>query len=62
METFKSLKSSPIVQAYEVLDYKTWHGGRYFKLRIDLTNDTLLFAREYLDENERDYSLPLARR
>ena len=56
MEIFKSLKQSPIVQKFEVLDYKRWQSGRYISLKIMLKDETVLFAREYLDENERNYS------
>ena len=56
MESFKSLKQSQIVSNYEVLDYKRWKTGRYIKLKIILKNGTVLFVREYLDENDRNYS------
>ena len=56
MEIFNSLKQSSIVQKFEVLDYKRWRSGRYISLKIMLKGKSLLFAREYLDENERNYS------
>ena len=56
MEIFKLLEQSPVVHKFEVLDYKRWKRGRYIKLKIALKDDSLLFAREYLDENERYYS------
>lgn len=56
MEIFKLINESPFIKSFEVLDYKKWQGGRYFRIKIILKNTTELFAREYLDENERDYS------
>jgi len=56
MEIFRSLKQSSIVNQFEVFDYKRWQNGRYISLKIMLKDKTLLFAREYLDENERYYS------
>ncbi len=56
MEIFKLLKQSPIVRTFEVPDYQRWGSGRYIKLEIMLKDDTQLFAREYLAENERHYS------
>ena len=56
MEIFNSLNRSSIVKKYEVLDFKIWKSGRYINLKITLKDESLLFAREYLDENERNYS------
>jgi hypothetical protein len=56
MEIFRSLKQSSIVKQFEVFDYKRWQNGRYISLKIMLKDKTLLFAREYLDENDRYYS------
>jgi len=38
------------------LDYKKWKDGYYFKLRITLKDNTVLFVKEYADEAERNYS------
>ncbi|MDL1964916.1 MAG: DUF6516 family protein [Deltaproteobacteria bacterium] len=56
MEIFNSLKRSLIVQKFEVLDHKRWRSGRYIRLKIMLKDKSILFVREYLDENERNYS------
>lgn len=56
MEIFKLINESPVIESFEVLDYKKWQSGRYFRLKIILNNETELFVREYLDESERDYS------
>jgi hypothetical protein len=38
------------------LEYKRWQNGRYTSLKIILKDETLLFAREYIDNKERNYS------
>ena len=43
MEIFKSLKQSPIVQKFEVLDYKRWQSGRYISLKIMLKAGLRIF-------------------
>lgn len=56
MEIFKLLNESSIVLSFDVLDYKKWEKGRYYKLKIVLVDHSSLFVREYLDEVERHYS------
>ncbi|HHC24691.1 MAG TPA: hypothetical protein ENK58_04645 [Desulfobacterales bacterium] len=56
MEIFKSLNSSDAIEGFEFLDYKKWKDGYYFKLRITLKDNTVLFVKEYADEAERNYS------
>jgi hypothetical protein len=56
MEIFKSLNLSDIIKDFEVSDYRRWQDGYYFKLKITLKDNTVLFAREYADSSERNYS------
>ena len=56
MEILKWLDSSDIIARYDVIEYKTWETGRYYKIDIYLKNDTVVYAREYFDHNERNYS------
>jgi len=56
MEIFKLIRESPLIQSFEVLDYKKWYSGRFLRLKIIFNDKTELFVREYLDEGERDYS------
>ena len=56
MQILKLLDTSPVVASYEVLDFKAWDSGSYVKLKIAITNDTILHARQYIDEKQRHYS------
>ena len=56
MEIFRLLDDTPIVKSYTVLDFKAWNTGYYIKIEIILRNGTFLYAREYSDVEERNYS------
>jgi len=50
------LDKSDIVIQYDILDYKQWNSGYFFKIKAVVKNNCLLFIREYVDEKERNYS------
>jgi hypothetical protein len=52
----KSLESSKAVKDYELLEYKTFSGGFYIKIKVNIKDGSLLYIREYSDINERNYS------
>lgn len=56
MEIIKLLEKSVIVADFHIIDFKSWNEGYFLKLKIELTNNTLLFASEYYDDNIRNYS------
>jgi hypothetical protein len=56
MLILKLIKDAFFVKTYEVLDYKKWDSGFYYKLTIVFEDSSVLFAREYVDELQRDYS------
>ena len=56
MKIFSFLDDSPVVRDYEVIDFKKWESGFYYKIRVNLMSDDLLFVREYSDEKDRHYS------
>jgi len=56
VEILKLLDRYPIVKSYDVLDYKSWQLGYYISLKIIFRNHTVLFAKEYVSEKERNYS------
>ena len=56
MEIFHSLEQSPIVSDFEVLEFRTWEDGFYYKIKIGIQDGSLLFAREFYNQNERHYS------
>jgi hypothetical protein len=56
VEIFNLLDSSPIVKFYNILDFKAWNTGSYIKIEIAIRDGTFLYAREYTDDKERNYS------
>ena len=56
MEIFKLLNESPIVISFDVIDYKKWKNGRYYRIKVILSDNSILYVREYVDETDRDYS------
>jgi hypothetical protein len=56
VEIFHSLEQSPIVSDFEVLEFRTWEDGFYYKIKIGIQDGSLLFAREFYNQNERHYS------
>lgn len=56
MEILKSLEELSVVQNYEVLDFKTFESGWYYKLKIVFEDVSVLHAREYVDDTERNYA------
>ena len=51
MEILRLLEGVPVVQNYEVLDFKTFEGGWYYKMKVV---GSVLYAREYVDDTERN--------
>lgn len=56
MTISRLLEEAPVVKEYQVLDYRKWQDGFYYKVAVTLKDDTLLYAREYNDPDERNYS------
>jgi Family of unknown function (DUF6516) len=56
MEILQWLEYSKIISDYEVIDYKVWDTGRFFKLTIYFKNNTVVHVKEYFDLTERNYS------
>jgi hypothetical protein len=56
MEIFNWLNDIKIVSRFNILSYTEWESGFYYKIEIEIINKTLLFAKEYSDINERNYS------
>lgn len=56
MEILKLLDDSASVFRYEVLEFRQWNIGLYYKIKVFLKDETILFIREYIDEHGRDYS------
>ena len=52
----KLLKTSTIIDNYELLDFKSGKDFYYIKGRINLKNKTILYFRQYLSEKEHLYS------
>lgn len=56
MDILKLLDDSPVVAGYEVLEFKQWSVGVYYKIKVQIRGGSVLFVREYLDEAKRNYS------
>lgn len=56
MEILKWLDASPAVRSYQVLDFKTFGDGRYYKLKVEMVDRSVLHAREYATSTERNYA------
>jgi hypothetical protein len=52
----KLLRTAPIIESYELLDYKQGEDFFYVKGKIKLVNKTELYFREYTSKKERLYS------
>jgi hypothetical protein len=56
MEILRLLDQANWIIDYEVQDYKQWQNGFYYRLKIQFEDNSVLFVREYADENERNYA------
>lgn len=56
MKIINLLDSLSIIDSYEVIDFREWERGVFYKIVVALNNNTELHIREYIDENERKYS------
>lgn len=56
MEILTSLEESPVVQRHQVLDFKTFENGWYYKVKATLKDGSVLHAREYAGAEERNYA------
>ena len=54
MEILRLLDRLKCVKDYEIQDYKRWTEGFYYRLKILFTDDSVLFAREYVDPDEKN--------
>ncbi len=56
MDILRLLDQANLIQDYEIQDFRRWSGGMYYKLKIVFIDESILFAREYIDESERNYA------
>ncbi|KJR43797.1 hypothetical protein MCHI_000303 [Candidatus Magnetoovum chiemensis] len=56
MQILKLLDKCDIVISYDIIDFKRWENGFYYKAKIALKDKCLLYAKEYVDQKERVYS------
>lgn len=50
------VKQCPVVVGYDVQEFRHWADGYFFRIKIELSDGSMLFAREYVDPFERNYS------
>jgi len=56
MDILRLLDQANWVKNYDIQDFRQWSGGLYYKLKIVFIDQSILFAREYIDESERNYA------
>lgn len=56
MEILNWLLEIDFVTDYQVLEFERWNTGFYYKIRIQITDNSLLYVRDYVDKHERNYS------
>ena len=56
MNFLNCLKKFSFIKNVEVLDLRIFKAGFYVKMLVQFNDDSILYIREYVDENERSYS------
>lgn len=56
MEISRLLDESDWIEGYEIQEYRRWSDGFYRKIKIIFVDKSVLFAREYVDASECNYS------
>lgn len=56
MEIIQCLENNSLVQSFEIIDFKDFGNGYYFKIKVILLDDSEIFISEYIDSSERNYS------
>ena len=56
MEILDCLRKFRTVKGFDVLDFRLFEDGFYIKIRFVLKDNSVLFIREYVDKEERNYS------
>lgn len=56
VRTLHLLNEYEIIKSYEIQDYKQGNNFYYIKMQAKLVNNTILFIREYVSEEEYNYS------
>ncbi|MCF8367371.1 MAG: DUF6516 family protein [Bacteroidales bacterium] len=55
-DVLKLLEESKVIESFEILDFRQFDSGFYLKLAIKFIHNTYLYASEYFDVSERNYS------
>jgi len=56
VEILSLLENLNCIKEYKIIDYKKFTDGFYYKIQIFFTDESILFAKEYFDLEERNYS------
>jgi hypothetical protein len=56
MEILRLLEKHRCVADYEVEEFRSWGTGGSYRLTINIVDGSMVFAREYVDDEERSYS------
>lgn len=55
-EIFRLLNDNEFINSFEILDFREKQQGFYLRLKVIFNDQSILFAREYFDIENRDYS------
>lgn len=56
MEIIRFLNQSRAILDFQVLEFRNFPSGRYYKLKIVFVDHSVLHAREFLSPDERNYT------
>lgn len=56
MEIIKFLDQSEFIEDYRILEFRNFPSGRYYRLEIVFTDQSILHASEYLSPSEKNYA------
>lgn len=56
MDILRLLDGSACTVSYDVIEFRQWQTGLYYRVRVKLRDSSVLHVREYVDESSRNYS------
>lgn len=56
LEILKWLENNPLVQSYDVIEFRQKFSSFFLKLKVVFIDNSVLFTKEYFDTQSRNYS------
>ena len=56
LEILKWLENNPLVQSFEVIEFRQQFSSLFLKLKVVFIDNSVLFTKEYFDTQSRNYS------